>query len=275
MEISLGSYRLEVATEFGPRITSLRREDGPEILATLGPEARIEHEGEVYLFHGGHRLWASPEVADITYASDDHECEVTVGQGTVTVSAPADRAGVGKELTISSDATTLIVDHRITANGDSPALAPWAITQLPTGGTAIMPIVGEETAPLPNRQIVLWPYTSLQDPRLRFRHDALTIEAIGESPMKVGSGPTPGRLGYYRSGSLFVKEIEAAGDLDVPDFGAVGQVYVGQGFCELESVGGIVDLSAGRVATLRERWRVIDCTDVEAACRMTLEGIEP
>ena len=57
---------------------SLRRDNGPELFAQLGEDVVIDHPGSgIYRFHGGHRLWAAPEVPAITYASDDHPCVVS------------------------------------------------------------------------------------------------------------------------------------------------------------------------------------------------------
>lgn len=272
MDTSLGHYRLQIATDFGPRITSLRWDDGPELLAQLGPEVNIEHDGGVYPFRGGHRLWASPEVPAITYASDDHQCVVTEADGVVTVSAPADPAGLVKEITVSLDGESLLVDHEITrAEGDTASLAAWAITQFPLGGTAILPLIGGNTAPSANRYLVIWPYTSIEDRRVALYDDALELEATAGLPIKFGVGPTPGRLGYFLDGVVFLKEIEPATGRMVPDHGAAGQVYIGQHFCELESVGGITDLSGGRAAVLREQWRVVDCGDLDSATRLTVE----
>src|SRR5690606_20963731 len=114
----------------------------------------------------------------------------------------------------------------------------------PLGGTAIVPLVGADTTPLANRYLVLWPYTSLEDGRVTLGEDVLELRAGGGPPIKFGVGPAPGRLGYFNDDFVFVKEIEPVGDRTVPDFGAVGQVYVGQGFCELESVGGLVSADA-------------------------------
>ncbi|HEX6300507.1 MAG TPA: hypothetical protein VF148_08600 [Acidimicrobiia bacterium] len=270
--MTFGPYRLQIATDFGPRITSLRWDRCPELLAQLGPEVNIEHDGGVYPFRGGHRLWASPEVPAVTYASDDHECAVAEAGGLVTVSAPADPAGLVKEITVSLDGESLLVDHKITkADGDTASLAAWAITQFPLGGTAILPLIGEDTAPSANRYLVIWPYTSIEDRRVTFCDDALELEAKSGHPLKFGVGPAPGRLGYFLDGVVFIKEIEPATGRIVPDHGAVGQVYIGEHFCELESVGGITDLSRGRDAVLRERWTVVDCGDLDSATRLTVE----
>ena len=55
-----------------------------------------------YRFHGGHRLWAAPEVPAITYAPDDHPCAVTTGDDGLTIRAPVDAAGLIKDVSVES-----------------------------------------------------------------------------------------------------------------------------------------------------------------------------
>lgn len=271
MEATLGPYHLEIAVEFGPRITSLRLDDGPQLLARLGSEAGVRHDGGFYAFRGGHRLWAAPEIPVITYADDDHRCEVLEIDGVVKVTAPTDDAGLVKEIEVTLDGGDLVVDHRLTSpNGASGPTAVWAITQFPLGGTALVPLIGADTTPSANRYLVMWPYTSLEDRRVTLSDDVLELDAGPGPQLKFGFGPSPGRLGYLQDGLLFAKEVESAKGREVPDFGAAGQVYVGQGFCELESVGGLTDLRDGGAASLRERWTVVDCPDIDAAIQLTL-----
>lgn len=266
MEARLGPYQLEVATRFGPRITSLRRDDGPEMLANLGSDVTLDHESGSYAFRGGHRLWASPEVPSITYSPDDHDCSVSLSDNTLSVTAPPDAAGLVKEIRVSLDDDALVLDHAISGVGGEPVLlAAWAISQLPLGGTAILPLVGDNTAPSPNRYLVVWPYTSIEDHRVTLRDDVLEVSATDGPQLKFGGGPTPRRLGYIRDGYVFIKEIESAANRVVPDFGAAGQIYVGQGFCELESVGALTELSDGVAAVLRERWMLEECPDLDSA----------
>lgn len=270
-EVELGSYRLGIANDFGPRVVSLRRGDSPELLAELGYEHALEHPGGTYHFHGGHRLWAAPENPEVTYASDDHECEVSVEEGTVTLLAPSDGAGLTKSIAVTSRDDHLLVEHRMTGGEVSQQLAAWAITQFPLGGTAILPLAGEDTSPRPNRSLVLWPYTNLDDPRLRFGEAVALVTSGGGPPLKLGLGPTPQRLGYYRDGWLFMKENGSTPRGAVPDFGATSQVYLGQDFCELESVGELVDISE-QPALVSELWSVQACEDEATALDLVLGG---
>lgn len=273
MQFDVGPYRIAIATDFGPRITSLRLEDGPEMFAELGSDAVITHDTGTYHFRGGHRLWVAPEVPELTYASDDHPCSVEEVGGVITVEAPPDGAGLVKEMSLSLDEDSLLVEHRVTrAEGHFPPVSAWAITQVPLGGTAILPVTGADTTPSANRYLVLWPYTSFEDGRVSLGDEALELRAAHGPPIKFGAGPDPGRLGYFRDDFVFMKEISPATDRNVPDFGAVGQVYLGQGFCELESVGPLTGLAAGMAAELQERWTIVDCGDLDSAIGLTVGG---
>jgi hypothetical protein len=270
VKFTLGRYVLEVATEFGPRVTGLRVEDGPNLLAVLSPDVVVGDTGDPYVFMGGHRVWASPEIPEITYAPDRHECSVSGDGDVVVVAAPPDRAGVVKEISIARLGQTLEVVNRLLFTRDlGLRLAAWSITQFPQGGRAIIPLAAADTAPLPNRTLVLWPYTSLSDHRLSFGGEAVVVEASGDDPIKLGIGPSPGRLGYWRDGRLFVKTVEGTPKGESVDMGASGQVYVGNGFCELESVGQVTSATEGAVTSVSEVWSVLECPDPEVAVRLT------
>ncbi len=261
--VTIGDYHLEVATAFGPRITGLRRNGGPELLAVLGPDVAIEHGGGTFRFRGGHRLWASPENPELTYAPDDHQCFVDSDGESLRVTAGPDSAGMSKEIEVTADGDGLLIEHRLTPTRElSDPVAAWAITQFPVGGVALLPLVGSETGPLPNRQLTLWPYTSPDDERLHYLEAGIELSADTGGPMKVGAGPNRSPLGYLRDGQLFIKTHVSSTGSGVPDLGAGSQVYVGQGFCELETVGGLTDDASARVS---ERWTVRPCGDTATA----------
>jgi hypothetical protein len=275
--VRIGPYRLEAATAFGPRLTGLRRDEGPELFAQLSGDVGIDlSESRIFRFYGGHRLWAAPEIPSITYAPDDHPCDVSAGSDELTVTAPADASGFVKQLSVRLDGNGLVVDHRLTnAASESASVAAWAITQFQLGGLALLPIgpsiAGDEFQA--DRSLVLWSYTDLTDPRLSWQERAVVVEAAVGPRFKIGSGPSPGRLGYLIDRQLFTKEITSAGAGTYPDRGAVGQVFVEDSFCELESVGPIVALEPGSSITHREFWEVTDCADLATAYdRLVDEG---
>ena len=275
LSLDLGSYRVRVATGYGPRVIGLSLGVGPELFAQLPPEIVIERpDSGTYRFHGGHRLWASPEVPEITYAPDEHSCDVTRGPDQVSITGPADRAGLAKSIVVRLDGGRLSVVHTLLNEGTGTiAAAPWAITQFPLGGLALMPLAAPGSHGLQaSHSLILWPYTDLSDPRLRWREQALLIETVAGPKLKVGSGPAPGRLGYLRQGHLFTKEVAPVGPGAYPDRGAVAQVYADGSFCELESVGPIEELAPGASVSHTETWAVETCDDLEAAYRTVVEG---
>ena len=268
--VRIGPYRLEAATAFGPRLMGFRRDKGPELFAQLSREVAIDHpDSGTFRFHGGHRLWAAPEIPSTTYAPDDHPCVVSTGDDELTITAPPDAAGFVKQLSARLEGNGLVVDHRLTnAASESALVGAWAITQFRPGGVALLPF-GPGTAGdqfQADRSLVLWSYTDLTDPRLSWHKRTAVVKAAAGPRFKIGSGPNPGRLGYLIDRQLFTKEITPAGAGSYADRGAVGQVFVEDSFCELESVGPIVALGPGSSTTHREFWEITDCTDLATAC---------
>jgi hypothetical protein len=268
--VELGEYRLEIAEDFGPRIVGFSRRQSPQVFAVLSPDVVLKHAHGVYRFRGGHRVWAAPEVPDITYASDDHRCEVIRGEFSVQVLAPPDASGVIKKLTASVEGDRLAVESRLEfAHQLGVEVAAWAISQFPLGGLAILPLTGVETNPLPNRRLVLWPYTDLSDPRLEFRGDCLVINASDGPKLKVGAGIGTTRLGYFRDGFLFTKEVPSTATGKLPDHGARSQVFAGAGFCELETVSGLSPADIGVSLSVVEIWAVSECQYLDEAVSTT------
>jgi hypothetical protein len=176
---------------------------------------------------------------------------------------------LAKKIVIGLEARRLVVDHTL-ANAGSATIhaAPWAITQLRLGGVALVPTRVTEIEGLQaTHSLVLWPYTDLSDPRLSWRGRALMVDTVAGPPFKIGIGPRPGQFGYLIDRHLFIKEVPSAGHGDYPDRGAVGQIYVNDRFCELESVGPLVALDPGSEVRHRELWSLEECDDLETAYR--------
>ena len=85
--------------------------------------------------------------------------------------------------------------------GDRPVeLAPWSITQLPLGGRVLLPQRPATAGHFvrPNRTLVLWPYTSWDDPRLRPKDGLLTLDGDAGPDLKLGYF-NDARLGRLRA----------------------------------------------------------------------------
>lgn len=267
--IDLGPVDVTIATNAGPRILAYARHGGPQLFASLPTEV-IEHPAiGSYRFLGGHRLWRAPEVPDITYAPDDDPVTITERERGVEVVGSPDSESITKTITVTQTAAFTVVDHELRNDGWTPVrCAPWAITQLAPGGTAYLPqAVGplDEDGVLPNRNIVLWPYTDPSSPEITIRDDEVRIRASDRvSRSKLGVSNRRGWIAYARGGELFVKwsPLHRDGELYV-DFGASVQCYRDERFLELETLGPRVTVQPGKSAVHREIWMLREAPEDE------------
>jgi hypothetical protein len=250
-----GRSSVVVIASTGPRVLGLTG-TGENLFAVLPGAGLDAPGGERFSFVGGHRLWAAPEVPDVTYRSDDRACAVDEVDGGVRVEAPTDGAGLVKAIEVRASGDGWVVDHDLLNASEAPiTLAPWAITQLAPGGEAWLPLGGGGAGLQADRALVLWPYTRLDDARLTFEGDALRIRAVpGPGPLKVGAAPGIGCVTYERAGERFEKRVEVDPGASHADHGAAVQIYLNDAFCELETLGPLRRLEPGDTVRHRERW---------------------
>src|SRR6185436_7407546 len=68
--------RLEFLAQAGPRIVRFSPADSKENLFAEVPDFKVDTPHGAYSFHGGHRLWHSPESLARTYIADDTGLQV-------------------------------------------------------------------------------------------------------------------------------------------------------------------------------------------------------
>lgn len=274
--------RLEYLQVAGPRIVHLSLLDGaggdcgPNLLAEI-PDVTIPTPYGPYKLYGGHRLWHSPEGMPRSYVPDNAGCEVTTtAAGVVLTGCVESGAGIRKsiEVALAPDRPSLTLTHTLQNDGLWPVeLAPWAITQLRLGGIAFFPqTVGKLDGPglLPNRNLVLWPYTRLSDARLSLNDDLHFIRADADAhPVKIGYMNRAGWAGYLLEGILFVKRWTPQPAAPHADFGCNCECYCNHQFIEVETLGPLARLEPGQRVTHVEEWELSRAEDVA----QTVEGV--
>src|SRR5690242_1051370 len=100
LELSLGTVKVIVASEFGPVVLGSRVMDGPNILG-WHREAKVDTSLGTWHPRGGHRLWIAPENDPVSYAPDNDPVEVVESSDlSITIRGNKDAAGNTKEMTI-------------------------------------------------------------------------------------------------------------------------------------------------------------------------------
>jgi len=254
------NLQLIISESIGPRILGLRFQGGENLLAELPDFTTYLPDGLPYYFYGGHRLWAAPEIMPSTYDPDDNPVEISSEENIILVKKEKEKfSDLEKSLKIQLDPEKPIVTiEHVLKNCGSHTIecAPWAITQLRTGGTAILPLRKDDTGFLPNRSISFWPYTDINHPKIKWGNEYILIDADMESPFKVGYPNPSGWIGYWLDGVLFVKFASYDPDKNYYDFNSSSECYCNDRFIELESLGSKLALGPQESITHKEVWKV-------------------
>jgi hypothetical protein len=248
--------RLEYLTTTGPRIIGLYANGVNGNLFAETPDVHwtVPH-GEFYL-RGGHRLWTAPE--DTFYTCPEDGLHVIEKSNGVTLIGDVDASGLEKEISIRLDGRCIHLSQKVAWHGDVPIiLAPWGITQLRLGGMGILPLSVEAKGLAPNRNLVLWSYTSLEDERLELYDDFVLLHGkTSEQAVKIGNRNTHGWIACAMGDALFVKRFDVE-EGAFPDLDSSVQAYVKDVCLELEVLGALKTLQKGESVTLKETWEVI------------------
>jgi hypothetical protein len=271
--IRLANDRVELllSTDYGPRIIRYAALGGENVFAEILPSEQAKETpfGDAWHIYGGHRLWHAPEDPVRTYWPDNRPVEVSVRDGTVTLTQAIEgntllQKSIDVTLAASGSEVTLV--HRIANRGAfEVGLSAWALTVMAPGGRAVFPnapFIPFPDALLPARPLVLWSYTRLGDPRWIWgeRFFQLRQDPGAASPQKIGFLNEAGWMAYLRARSLFVKRFAFVPG-SYPDFGCNTETFTNGAMLELETLSPIVGVAPGAAIEHEERWSLIEDAD--------------
>ena len=268
VELNNGHLSLVVTVSAGPRVLALRIPGGENLFAELPDVTTETPTSGTYHFYGGHRLWMAPEDLDRTYMPDNTPVQVSEDADGVLFTQAADPVfGLEKSLRIrlAPDAAQVTVVHSLQNRGEWPQTGSlWAITQMRPGGLGVLPQSLAQTGLLPNRALTLWPYTDMRSPHIQWGNEYIFVTAnVTEGALKIGFPNPRGWLGYALDGTLFVKRTQYDPTAIYYDGGSSSECYCNARFLELETLGAMVALVPGDVATHHETWEVFADVDVQ------------
>jgi hypothetical protein len=273
IHITNGIIELYAAEGYGPRILHLSMCGGenlfwtdsdwadPNSEAVFSPEGLdlAFGKGGEYRLYGGHRLWSSPEHPLNSYYPDNDPVEVSVSPLGVTLTAPVQRGlnlQFSIEIRLQPDSPSVSVRHRIHNDGDGlVSLAPWAVTQLATGGLAVFPQSKQDIELLPDRVFVVWPYTDMGDRRLTWADDFISLRPDStRKPFKIGTLNRKGYALYHNKGVVFKKIWAPLPSAVYPDHGCNFEIYTNHLFFEMESLAPTAMMYSGQNVMHEEEW---------------------
>jgi len=267
LRLSNGETELVATVGFGPRIIAYNFIGGENALGHH-PHAKIQTELGEYRIYGGHRLWIAPETVPKTYAPDNARVEYFFDETEnslrlVQPVEPISKTQKEMIITLEKSGSNVSINHRITNRGDETIeLAAWALTIMRGGGVCEIP--NETFAPyshetlLPVRNLTLWAYTDLSDPRFAFDREfiRLRVDETRHEPQKIGALNKQGWARYRLDDVVFTKRFDFQENAAYPDMNSNVELYTAGSFVEVESLAPLQKLEPGATTEHVERWQL-------------------
>lgn len=266
--LSNGFIELEVTTDVGPRIISLRKRGGDNIMyqdeldlvnrdvsATYGA-------GETWHIYGGHRIWLSPEDEE-TYYPDHYKVSVEqLDNGAIFTAEPWRKVNVQPSLKIEFVGHSEVRVANIVKNLDpNPRLlCVWALTVLKPDAELTVPFNTRDTGLLANRNLVVWPYTNLNDERITISDIDVKLRSVKNAPTNIKLGMYIERpVAIYRGhGTTLIKRLKPAAPPECyPDFCSNFETFTSGVIHEVESLSPRTSVPSGHSIEHVEFWEVL------------------
>lgn len=271
LRVTNDEVELLITLDVGPRVLSYRPVEGENIFHVV-PEHQGSVGEETWRSRGGHRFWLAPESLELSYYPDNetvgHRVDATTGE-VILETLQATPYPVAKTLgvTLEASGSRVTVRHCAENRHDQPIhIATWGLSVMRPGGLALIPQPPHGQHPrdlLPDRHVVLWPYTDLTDGRWRLGRNYWTLRQRADGvPTKMGCAHRQGWVAYLHERTLFVKFITYREGASYPDNGCNFETFSNAKMLEVESLGPLRTLAPGETATHREVWHLLSLDEV-------------
>jgi len=268
---------LVITLDVGPRVIRYAHHEARNMFVEMPEQMGGSGEDE-WMIRGGHRFWTAPE-ADHSYELDNVPVDYKkIGEAGIEISSPVSPFGFQKTLRVELLKNEVVrLTHLLTNTGEKPLdVTPWALSVMAPGGTAFIPQPrldfhpmefpeGRETKPedfLPNREMILWPFTNLTDGRYTFSEHFLRVSQHPEKPAtKIGLKLATGWVAYQNCDYVFAKHLTYDPAQPYPDHGSNFELFTNIKILELESLAPDLPLNPGETREHIEHWVLRKTTD--------------
>lgn len=262
---------LIITLDVGPRIIRYAFHHDKNVFVEMAEQLGGTEELE-WKIRGGHRFWTAPE-GDHSYELDNGAVSwKEIGPRAVEIIQPASKSsGFQKTMRVELlDDEMVRITHLLTNTGSEPLnVTPWALSVMATGGVALIPQPALDLHPsefpdgraakpeefLPNREMILWPFTDLSDGRYAFSEHFLRVTYLPERPAtKLGLKLPTGWVAYQKGDNVFAKHLSYDPAQPYPDRGSNFEIFTNVAILELESLAPSLPLVPGTVREHVEHW---------------------
>lgn len=267
--LSNGTIEFSISLDVGPRIIALNTVGGLNVMYEDTQDfvnkdcSAVYGEGERWHIYGGHRLWLSPEDLS-TYYPDNHPiCYELTENGIIVYPKKWQIIDIQPQIAIDFiEKNQLKVTHKVKNLGQKRKLCLWALTVMKAGGTMTFELSKDKPELLPNRNIVLWPYASLSDNRIKITDEQI----IAKSDIRVSN---PYKIGAFNKdlcakycieesgkAATFIKEVKSPIEGIYPDYSCNFESYFSDKIHEVESLSSIEEIDTGHEIEHIEFWQI-------------------
>ena len=268
---------LVITLDVGPRILRYAHHEAQNVFVEM-PEQLGKSAEKEWMIRGGHRFWTAPE-ADHSYELDNLPIDYKkIGEAGVEIAQPVSEFGFQKTLRIEMLKDEVVRVTHLLTNASMQALqvTPWALSVMAPGGTALIPQPrldfhptefpeGRGTKPedfLPNREMILWPFTNLTDGRFVFSEHFLRVSHHPSKPAtKIGLKLASGWVAYQNGDDVFAKHLTYDPAEPYPDRGSNFELFTNINILELESLAPALPLLPNETREHVEYWVLRKTTD--------------
>lgn len=295
LQLANGTVELIMTLDVGPRVMRYGFVGEKNVFKEYDDQMGKSGE-ESWQIRGGHRLWHGPEDIVRTYVTDNAPIKYEkLGDSAIRLIQPVEKlTGIQKEIDVilNAEGSGVTLTHRLRNTGNKAIeLAPWVLTVMAQGGTAIIPLPEKISHPgsleqgekpdyrgfVPNQNLIVWPFTDLADPRWRFgtRYITLTQDRAAKTPTKIGLAHRLGWIGYLNDGTLFIKEFDYREGKRYADGGSNFETFTNKDMLEVESLGPLENVEPGKAIEHVERWWLLKGLSSETADAAIDANIRP
>ncbi|MEG2677897.1 MAG: hypothetical protein RR933_07230, partial [Oscillospiraceae bacterium] len=230
-----------VTLDVGPRIISFLAQNEHNIFAQNVKECDILPDGSKCNVYGGFRICHSPEAFPRTYISDSFPAESyeILEDGIIVTAAPEKWTNIQKILEVHFlDNSVKVISRLKNCGAWAINCSVWAISVCSVGSRIVCPNNKHDTGLLPNRHLVLWPYSVMNDERVMWGDEFTILDCNdrSESAFKFGCSNESGWAAAFNKNQCFVKRFAYDADLNYPDFGCNFEAYSTNWGIEMESL---------------------------------------